>query len=106
MLFITHWKVNEAISAEEVLQIGQTLTDEGLFPPDGVTLHRWDATPDGWGVCVWEADEYAALNRGLGVWRASASDVPFFEETTTAPAIPVEDWMAEMPSMLEDLPTR
>lgn len=103
MLFITYWKLSENISQQEVVEIAQTLDEEGLFPPDAVELHRWDGTPDGWGICVWEADDYHALDRALNMWRASGT--PFFEETKTAPAAPVEEIVSESASLFDELPT-
>lgn len=103
MLFLTYWKINEGISARKTNEIASTLTQEGLFPPDGAEVIRWDATPDGWGIVLWEADEYGAVNTGLNMWRAAAGETAFFEETRTAPAAPVEEVIPEMTAMLEQL---
>lgn len=103
MLFLTYWKVNEGLSAERTQEIAETLTREGLFPPEDVELLRWDGTPDGWGVAVIEADDYAAVNNALNMWRAAAGDTAFFEETKTAPAAPVEEIIPQQAAILEEL---
>lgn len=103
MLFLTHWKLNEGLSNHETNEIATSLTQEGLFPPEGAEVIRWDTTPDGWGIVLWEADEYEAINNGLNVWRAAAGETAFFEETRTAPAAPVEEVITEMAALLERL---
>lgn len=103
MLFVTYWKLNEGISTRETNEIATSLTQEGLFPPEGAEVVRWDATPDGWGIVVWEADEFRAVNDGLNVWRAAAGETAFFEETRTAPAAPVEDVIPATAALLERL---
>lgn len=103
MLFLTYWKLNEGLSARKTNEIAMSLTHEGVFPPEGAEVIRWDATPDGWGIVLWEADEYTAVNNGLTMWRAAAGETAFFEETRTAPAAPVEDVIAEMAELLEHL---
>jgi hypothetical protein len=101
MLFLTYWKLNEGLSARETNQIATRLSEEGMFPPEGVELIRWDGTPDGWGIVVWEADDYTALNSGLNMWRAAAGETAFFEKTKTAPAAPVEETIGEMAELLQ-----
>lgn len=101
MLFLTHWKVNEDMSVKERIEIGRTLTEEGHFPPENVEMLRWDGTPDGWGIVLWEADEFEAVNKALNLWRASGT--PFFEETKTAPAAPVADQIPQLAEVLEEL---
>lgn len=103
MQFITYWKLNEGISSRKVNDIATKLTSEGLFPPEGTEIIRWDGTPDGWGIVVWEADTYAAVNNGLNVWRAAAGDEAFFEKTTTAPSAPVEEIIPEQAAQLKEL---
>lgn len=103
MLFLTYWKLNEGLSVRETNEIATTLTRKGLFPPEGTEILRWDATPDGWGIVLWEADEYAAVNNGLAMWRAAADDEAFFEKTVTAPASPVEEVIPETAALLEEL---
>lgn len=101
MLFLTHWKLNEGLSSKETNEIATQLTQEGMFPPEDVEVIRWDGTPDGWGIVVWEADSAQAINNGLNMWRAAAGETAFFEKTTTAPAAPVEETIPEQAAMLE-----
>lgn len=103
MLFLIYWKINEELSAEQNQEIAERLTTEGQFPPEDQELIRWDATPDGWGIAVVEADDVASVHRGLNMWRAAAGDTAFFEETKTAPALPAQELIAENAALLEDL---
>lgn len=103
MLFVIHWKINEELPAERNQEIAEELTRSGQFPPEDQELIRWDATPDGWGIAVVEADDVAAVHRGLNMWRTAAGDTAFFEETKTAPAMPAEDLIAENAALLQDL---
>lgn len=104
MLFLTYWKLNENMSVQERQEIAETLTGEGAFPPEGVEILRWDGTPDGWGIVLWETDDYVALDTALNMWRASGT--PFFEETKTAPAAPATEIIEEIGSRYDQLPTR
>ncbi|WP_137285772.1 DUF3303 domain-containing protein [Halorussus salinisoli] len=104
MLFLTYWKVNESMPVEDRNEIAMELTREQQFPPDGVELVRWDGTPDGWGIALMEADDFAAVNNALNMWRTAAGTSAFFEETKTAPAAPTEDIIAQQAAMLEDSP--
>lgn len=101
MLFLTYWKLNENMSTEQRNEIAMTLTQEQTFPPEDVELVRWDGTPDGWGIALMEADDFAAVNNALNMWRTAAGDTAFFEETRTAPAAPTEDIIAQQAAMLE-----
>lgn len=105
MLFLTYWKLNEDMSVEERQEIAVALTEEQTFPPDDVKLIRWDGTPDGWGIALMEADEFAAVNNALNMWRTAADDTGFFEETKTAPAAPTEDIIAQQATMLAESPS-
>ena len=89
MLFVTYWELNENMPAEERLRAAGRLTESGLFPPADITVHRWDATPDGWGILIFEAQTAAAANRAINLWRSAGAG--FFESTRTAPAIPVDE---------------
>jgi hypothetical protein len=91
MLFLTYWELNENMAEEERGQVGQKVTSNGLFPPTGVKVVRWDGTPDGWGILLLEADSAADVFRALDVWRASGAG--FFKLTKTAPALPVQELM-------------
>lgn len=103
MLFLTYWKLNEGISTRQTNEIAMQLTQEELFPPAGTEILRWDTTPDGWGITLWEADDYTAVQNGLNMWRAAAGETAFFEETKTAPAAPAEDVIQETAEMLQQL---
>lgn len=103
MLFLTYWRLNEGLSARKTNEIAKSLTEEELFPPEDTEVVRWDATPDGWGVVIWEADDYGAVNDGLNVWRAASGETAFFEETRTAPAAPVEEVIPRQAALLERL---
>ncbi|WP_336346002.1 DUF3303 family protein [Halalkalicoccus ordinarius] len=101
MLFLTHWKLNEGLSPQQTNEIATQLMEDGMFPPEDVEVIRWDGTPDGWGIVVWEADSVQAINKGLNMWRAAADETAFFERTKTAPAAPVEETVPEQAAMLE-----
>lgn len=101
MLFVTCWELNEEMPVAERQRIARKLTQEGHFPPDGVEVIRWDATPDGWGILLLEADSAADVQRALGQWRTAGDG--FFESTKTAPAMPVEDVMGIAQDMVEKL---
>lgn len=103
MQFLTYWKLNEGLSAEKTNEIARSLTEEGLFPPEDAEVIRWDGTPDGWGIVIWEADDYSAVNTGLNMWRAAAGDAAFFEETITAPSQPIEETIPQQAALLERL---
>lgn len=103
MLFLTHWKLNEGLSSQKTNEIARELTEEGFFPPEDVEVIRWDGTPDGWGIVLWEADSYEAIHNGLNMWRAAAGETAFFEKTETAPAAPVEEVIPQQAALLEQL---
>ena len=89
MLFLTYWELNENMSDQDRLQVAQKLTSSGLFPPEGVNIIRWDATPDAWGTLLFEADNAEDAFRVVDLWRAAGTG--FFKTTKTSPAIPVQD---------------
>jgi hypothetical protein len=89
MLFITYWELNENMSVEERLQVAQKLTSSELFPPKGVNIVRWDATPDGWGILLTTAENVADLTQALNMWRTAGAG--FFKFTKTSPAMPVQE---------------
>lgn len=88
MLFLSYWELNENMPDAERMGIARKLTSSGLFPPEGVTVVRWDETPDGWGMLLFEADTPLAATIALGVWRMAGAG--FFKTTKTAPAYPVD----------------
>ena len=101
MLFLTYWQLNEGMSTEEQLQVAQKLTSAGLFPPQDVNIIRWDATPDGWGILLAEADSAAAISQAIGMWRAAGAG--FFQCTRTAPAQPVQEALSRTGELLKAL---
>jgi hypothetical protein len=101
MLFLTYWELNENMSDAERAQVAQKLTSSGLFPPPGVNIIRWDATPDGWGILLAEAESVADINRGIGMWRVAGAG--FFKSTRTAPAQPVTEALAQTGELLQAL---
>ena len=101
MLFITYWEINEQMSAAERLQTVGKLAQSGLFPPQGVNILRWDATPDGWGTLLVEAENEAAIHRAIAIWRAASTG--FLKFTKTAPAQPVQDAVAVETALLQAL---
>ena len=89
MQFLTYFELNENMSDAERLQIADRLTSSGLFPPQGVNIVRWDATPDLWGTLIVEADNAEDVFRAIGLWRAAGAG--FFKVTKTAPLLPVQE---------------
>lgn len=102
MLFVTYWELDEGMSIQERQRIAETVTGSEQFPPEGVEILRWDATPDGWGVTIWESDDVQSIADALNVWRASGAG--FFETTKTAPAAPTEEFIRNQGELLETLP--
>ncbi len=101
MLFLTYWELNENMSEQERLDIGQNLTSSELFPPKGVNMIRWDGTPDGWGILIMEAEEAADVVRAIDMWRAAGAG--FFKTTKTAPAMPIQELMPVAGELLQTL---
>ena len=89
MQFLAYWELNENMSDADRLQVAQKLTGSGLFPPKGVNIVRWDATPDLWGTLVLETDSEADVFHALALWRAAGAG--FFKMTKTAPTLPVQE---------------
>ncbi|UCH25708.1 MAG: DUF3303 family protein [Trueperaceae bacterium] len=102
MRFITYWELSEDMTLEERSEIAQKLTTSHFFPLQGVEIVRWDATPDGWGVLVAEADDAAAIANALNAWRAAGRG--FFRLTKTAPAMPVQATIAGATDLLTSVP--
>lgn len=103
MLFLTYWELNENMSVGERLQVAGRLTEQRLFPPEGVDIVRWDSTPDGWGILLAEADSAAAINAAITQWRAAGAG--FFKYTKTAPAMPAEEAIPHAQQILKDVGT-
>jgi len=101
MLFVTYFELSETLPVAERLQAAQKLTTSGLFPPKDVKIVRWDITPDGWGILVVEADDAAALDSSLTLWRATGTG--FFKTTRTSPAQPVIEAIPHTAAVLKSL---
>jgi len=104
MLFIQYWELNEEKEAEDILAAGETLMESGLWPPEGTEIIRWDMANDYWGITVFEADSYEAVDRGTELWRIALPGI--FTETRTAAAAPVGEVMAQHAEMIEKVPKR
>jgi hypothetical protein len=89
MLFVTYYELNEGVALQDRLRVVQQITAKGLFPAKGVEILRWDITCDNWGVALVNADDPAAVERGIAVWRAAVPG--FFKCTRTAPALPIAE---------------
>ena len=101
MLFLTYWELNENMSSEERLKTASKLVESGLFPSKNTNILRWDATPDGWGITLIEAENVADVFESLNLWRAAAPGM--FKSTKVAPAMPVQDLMGQMGQLMEKL---
>lgn len=101
MLFLTYWELDEKMAVADRQAAGAKLLESGLFPPDGVEVIRWDATPDGWGILICEADSAESISNALNLWRSVGTG--FFKRTRTAPAVPVEQAMARGQEILDEL---
>lgn len=93
MLFLTYWELNEEVPYSERMRIAKRMTESDLFPPKNVKMIRWDSTPDGWGITLFEAPDARDAYRALNLWRAAAPG--FFKCTKTAPAAPAQDMIAQ-----------
>ena len=89
MQFLAYWELNENMSSTDRHKVADNLMSKGLFPPKGVTIVRWDATPDLWGTLILEADNAEDVFRAMELWRAAGAG--FFKVTKTAPTLPVQE---------------
>lgn len=101
MLFLTYWELNEDMPVEERQQVAGKLMSAGLFPPKEVNIIRWDATPDGWGIAIMEADSVADISDALNIWRTAGAG--FFKITKTAPTEPVQEALSRNSELLKAL---
>ena len=101
MLFLTYWELNENMPVPDRLEVVRKVTSAGLFPAKGVKIIRWDGTPDGWGILVAEAATAADMAQAINVWRAAGAG--FFKLTKTAPAVPIQEDVANAQQMLKAL---
>ena len=89
MQFLTYFELNENTSEADRLAGAGKIMEKGLFPPEGVNIISWMATPDLWGVVILEADTVEQVVRAIGMWRAAVPG--FFNSTKTAPAMAVQE---------------
>lgn len=101
-MFITYYELGNDVALDEILEAGNRLMEEGMWPPEGMEVIRWDATVNRWGVTIAEADDFETIYRAQAMWEALVPGM--FEEITTVPAAPVEEIMAEGGQLLEELP--
>jgi hypothetical protein len=101
MLFLTYWELNENMSDAQRLQIAEKLNASGLFPPKGVTIIRWDGTPDLWGILLMEAETAEDAFRATTLWRSAGAG--FFKVTKTAPALPIQEGIPIVSDILNAL---
>jgi hypothetical protein len=99
MLFLTYWELSETMPAWERLNAFGKISAMGLIPFDGLTIIRWDMTPDGWGVLVAEAESAAVIDKAVSMWRVAGTG--FFNFTRTAPAQPVQEAIAQRAELLK-----
>ncbi len=71
MQFITYFELNENMPESERQAIAGKVMGSGLFPPEGVNILSWDATPDLWGTIRVEADTVEQVVQAIGLWRAA-----------------------------------
>ena len=101
MLFITYWELNENMPIAERLEVVRKVTSTGQFPSKGVNILRWDGTPDGWGIVIAEAESAAAMSQAINIWRVAGAG--FFRLTKTAPAVPIQEDVANAEEALKAL---
>ena len=90
MLFLMYWELSENMSQEAQLQAAQKVMSTGIY--DDANIIRWDITPDGWGITIFEADSAADIMRTTDMWRTAGTGI--FKCTKTSPAMPIEESMA------------
>lgn len=101
VLFITYYELSNDVEFGEIREAGERLVNEGMWPPEGMEIIRWDGAVDSWGVTIAEADDFETVFRARAMWEALAPGM--FEEIKTAPAAPVEEIMEEGGALLEEL---
>ena len=101
MQFITYFELNEDMPESERQAIAGKVMGSGLFPPEGVNILSWDATPDLWGTIRVEADTVEQVVQAIGLWRAAGGG--FFKTTKTAPAMPVQEIIPLITEVVEKL---
>ncbi len=100
MLFVSYWELRLDQSTEERTQ---AVEEQGLIEKtqrEGVEILRWDITPSGWGILVMEADDAAAVDKTMTMWRAKQ---PWFQEVKVEPAQPIDDHMETLEEIFAEL---
>ena len=101
MLFLMYWELSENVSVADRLKTIKEVTSSGLFPPEGVNILRFDATPGNWGISVLEADNAEDVFKAISIWRAAKEG--FFKTVKVSPAMPIKEVMPLNASILEAL---
>ena len=101
MQFITYGELNENMPESDRQAAAARLMDSGMFPPEGVEIIRWDATPDLWGTVVFEADTVEKVVEVIGQWRVAGAG--FFKVSKTAPVMPVQEIIPLINGMMQKL---
>jgi hypothetical protein len=94
MLFITYYELNDSIPIDQRREMAKRLTLSGQFPPEGISIVRWDISPDVQGIIIMEAEKAKDVTHALDVWRTTAPS--FFKIITTIPALPILEYMPIM----------
>ena len=94
-----YWELNENVSMADRLKTINEVMSSGLFPPKGVNILRFDATPENWGISVMEADSTEDVFKAINIWRAAKEG--FFSKVKVSPAMPVKEVMPLHASILE-----
>lgn len=102
MLFVTYWEIDPEKAPSEIVAAGRRLIESDAFPPGDVETVRWDATVDGWGITIFEADAYEDVLRAHMAWQELSPG--WFSELRTAPAAPAPEATMEMAELVADLP--
>ena len=90
MLFLMYWELNENMSQEAQVEAAQKVMSSGIY--DNTNIIRWDITPDGWGITIFESDSIADIMRSMDMWRAAGTGL--FKCTKTSPAMPIQESIA------------
>ncbi len=104
MLFMTYYELDEGMPEKQRLKTAEKVVSSGKFPPKGVKIIRWDISPDGWGIGLFEAETAEDAMRTVNIWRTAAPG--FFRCTKTAPAMPVQEDMSISVGLVRGLAQR
>lgn len=101
MLFISYWELNQNSNMGERLGVANNIITNGLYPPEGVNVLRFDIAPGDWGVSIFEADNSEAVFKAIGIWRSAMPG--FFKSVKVSPALEVKDAMPLSGAILQSL---